>query len=225
MGCCGQEAATATNGDQQAEGSSGSTKEQVIAPKDDNGTFKAKDWKALMDKMPVEKTEAAAKRRQDIWNKMNEYNNGSVSMKKMSKDMEKYLGLPKKVTDKGCLEKAYNNAKDKVKTKQGGDDSFIQFAEFRIFLVYLKQYLQYWVMFENLGGGKTMTLSLNQLKDATKILESYGVKISDPDAEFKKIDKDGSGKVSFDEFADYAIAKELEIEPETDYDGSVLKKK
>lgn len=196
----------------------------AIAPNDDNGTFKASEWQKLMNKMPVDKTEASAKRRKEIWDEMNAHNNGSVSMKKMSKDMEKYLGLPKKVTDKGCLEKAYNNAKNKVKTKVAGDDNFIQFGEFRIFLVYLKQYFEYWVMFENLGGGKTMTLTLDQLKESKKILESYGVKIKNPDAEFKAIDKDKSGKLSFDEFADYAIAKELEIEPEDDYDGSVLKK-
>ena len=31
---------------------------------------------------------------------MNAHNNGSVSLKKMTKDMEKYLGLPKKVLEK-----------------------------------------------------------------------------------------------------------------------------
>lgn len=216
MGCGQSSSAETKNNDASA------TAPQSIAPKDDSGTFKAKDWQTLMDKMPVEKTPDAAKRRKEIWDEMNAHNNGSVSQKKMTKDMEKYLGLPKKVLEKGCLEKAYNNAKDKVKTKQGGDDSFIQFAEFRIFLVYLKQYFQYWVLFENLGGG-SMSLTLDQLKDAEGILKSYGVTMSDPNAEFKKIDKNGSGKVSFDEFADWAIAKELAIESSEDYDGSVLK--
>lgn len=215
---CGQSSSAETKKEDAA------ASPQAIAPKDDSGTFKAKDWKKLMDKMPVDKTPEAAQRRKKIWDEMNAHNNGSVSMKKMTKDMEKYLGLPKKVLEKGCLEKAYKNASNKVKTEQKGDDNFIQFAEFRIFLVYLKQYFEYWVLFENLGGGN-MTLTLDQLKNATSILESYGVKIKDPEKEFKTIDKDGSGKLSFDEFADWAIAKELEIEPETDYDGEALKKK
>lgn len=194
-----------------------------IAPKDDKGTFKAKDWKKLMEKMPIDKTEDAAKQRKKIWDEMNAHSNGDVSKKKMGKDMEKYLGIPKKVSEKGCLDLAYDNAKNKVKSKKLGSDDYIQFAEFRIFLVYLKQYFQYWVMFENMGGGKNMVLTLAQLKEAVPILESYGVKISDPDAEFKTMDKDGSGKISFDEFAKYAIAKELEIESDEDYDGKVLR--
>lgn len=195
-----------------------------IEPKDDNGTFKAKDWKTLMNKMPVECTEAAAKKRKKIWDEMNAFNNGSVSMKKMTADMEKYLGLPANVTKKGCLEKAYNNAKDKVKTKNAGEDMFIQFAEFRIFLCYLKQYFEYWVMFENLGAkGDTMTLTLKQLKESQHILESYGVKVDNIDSEFKAMDKDKSGKASFEEFVDYAIKKELDTESSEDFDGKTLK--
>lgn len=195
-----------------------------IEPKDDNGTFKAKDWKTLMNKMPVECTEAAAKKRKQIWDEMNAHSNGSVSMKKMTSDMQKYLGLPETVTKKGCLEMAYNNAKDKVKTKNPGEDNFIQFAEFRIFLCYLKQYFEYWVMFENLGAkGDNMTLTLEQLKSSQQILESYGVKVTNIENEFKEMDKDKSGKASFDEFVNYAIKKELDTESSDDFDGTTLK--
>lgn len=194
----------------------------IIIPKDNKGTFKESQWKQLMNKLPIAKTEIAAKKRKKIWDEMNAHNNGSVSLKKMTKDMEKYLNLPKIVIEKGCLEKAYEKSKSKVKTKQKGDDQFIQFSEFRIFLVYLKQYFEYWVMFENLDAGKDMTLSLSELKKSLEILKSYGVKIENFDEEFKVIDKNSSGKISFDEFAEYAIQKELELEPENDFDGEIL---
>lgn len=222
MGCCGS-----TPSDEVIEGQEGQQGAQskiAIEPKDDSGTFKARDWKALMNKLPVERTESAAKRRKKIWDQMNAYGNGSVSLRKMKKDMEKYLGLPEKVTKKGCVEMAYNNARGKVKTKNPGDDNFIQFAEFRIFLCYLKQYIEYWVMFENLGAkGENMTLTLPQLKESQHILESYGVKVDSIESEFKMMDKNKSGNANFDDFVDYAIKKELETESNDDYDGNTLK--
>lgn len=44
------------------------------------------------------------------------------------------------------------------------------------------------------------------------IIESWGVQISNPEAEFKNADKDGFGKILFNEFCDWAIRKEMQLE-------------
>ena len=43
-------------------------------------------------------------------------------------------------------------------------------------------------------------------------LEKWGVIIPDPEAEFNMIDKDKGKSISFDEFVDYAIKKQLDLE-------------
>ena len=38
-------------------------------------------------------------------------------------------------------------------------------------------------------------------------IEKWGVKITDPEAEFKKIDTNNGGFILFDEFCDYAVKR------------------
>jgi len=43
-------------------------------------------------------------------------------------------------------------------------------------------------------------------------LRSWGVSVDDPEAAFREIDQDGGGMVLFDEFADWALRKALDLE-------------
>jgi hypothetical protein len=42
--------------------------------------------------------------------------------------------------------------------------------------------------------------------------------MNDPEAEFKKIDGNGGGKILFDEFCQYAIQKCLDLEDDDDFE-------
>ena len=54
-------------------------------------------------------------------------------------------------------------------------------------------------------------------------MEKWGVKITDPKAEFKKIDTNNSGSIMFDEFCEYAIKKNLDLEDDDDFEDEELK--
>ena len=54
-------------------------------------------------------------------------------------------------------------------------------------------------------------------------LEKWGVKIANPESEFKKIDKNGGGVIMFDEFCEYAIKKNLDLEDDDDFDDVDIK--
>ena len=65
-------------------------------------------------------------------------------------------------------------------------------------------------------------IKLDEFKKACPKLGKWGIKISDPAAEFKKIDVNNSGSIMFDEFCDYAIQKNLDLEDDDDFDASEL---
>ena len=52
--------------------------------------------------------------------------------------------------------------------------------------------------------------------------KKWGVKITDPEAEFKKIDNNKGGVILFEEFCDYAIKKSLDLEDDDDFDDCEL---
>ena len=54
-------------------------------------------------------------------------------------------------------------------------------------------------------------------------MEKWGVKIDDPEKEFQKIDANGGGSISFEEFSEYAIRKSLDLEEDDGFDDVELK--
>jgi len=48
------------------------------------------------------------------------------------------------------------------------------------------------------------------------IIEKWVGKINDWDKEFQSIDKNGGGQILFNEFIDWAVSKDLEVEGEKD---------
>ena len=49
-------------------------------------------------------------------------------------------------------------------------------------------------------------------------MERWVGKLADPEAEFKKIDVDHGGRISYDEFCDWSIAKNLDLDSIVDDD-------
>ena len=78
-------------------------------------------------------------------------------------------------------------------------------------------------MFCRFDTSNDFKVDFTEFKKALPTLEKWGVKITDPKAEFKKIDNNNSGSIMFDEFCDYAIKKNLDLEDDDDFDDEELK--
>ena len=74
-----------------------------------------------------------------------------------------------------------------------------------MFLLYLRQYFEYFVMFKKMDTSGDGRLGLDEFKQAIPLLKKWGAKIDNPEGEFKKIDKNGGGILLFDEFSHYCI--------------------
>ncbi len=132
--------------------------------------------------------------------------------------------MPNAVKSKGPIKLAFKSSCNKF-AKKGlkVEDNLIEWMEFRIFLVYLRQYFEYWAMFEKVDKSGNRQINLDEFKKAIPQMEKWGVKISEPEEEFKKIDKNNGGTISFEEFCNYAIEKSLDLEDDDGFDDAELK--
>ena len=188
--------------------------------------YEMHDWDELIKKLPVRKTKEERKRRLELWKKINEYGNGYISFKRLNFQLDKYLQLPNIVKNKNPIKLAFNAASDKY-SRYGikKEDNLIEWMEFRIFLVYLRQFFEYWIMFEKVDNSGDHKISLEEFKKAIPQMKNWGVEISESNAEkeFKSIDKNKEGTISFEEFCYFAINKSLDLEEDDGFDDEELK--
>ena len=117
---------------------------------------------------------------------------------------------------KAPMLRAFNAAKDHYKSKSDIGQDYVQKPEYRIFLLYLRQYFEYFVMFKKVDTSGDDKISIEEFKVAVPIMKRWGVLVNDPVAEFKKIDVNNGGTLLFDEFSHYCITKSLDLEDDDD---------
>ena len=108
--------------------------------------------------------------------------------------------------------RAFQAAKDHFKGKSSVGDDYVQMNEFKLFLLYLRQYFEYFVMFNQIDTSDDNCLSIEEFKKVLPTMKKWGLEITDPNAEFAAMDENGGGKVLFDEFSEYCIKKSLDLE-------------
>ena len=185
--------------------------------------FKNFDWDGLIKSLPIKKTEEDRAQRKKLWDAMDMNRNGYLSLAEFDKGVRDVLKLPKLFPQKKVLIRAYNASKDKIKGKSKHSKDYVEWLEFRYLLIYLRQFFEYYVMFCRVDLDDNFKIDLKEFKTALPNLEKWGVKISDPEAEFKKIDTNNSGSIMFEEFCDYAIQKHLDLEDDDNFDDPELK--
>ena len=186
--------------------------------------FKNYDWDSLISKLPIKKTLEERKKRKELWNKIDINGNNFVSLAEFDKGIRDVLNLPDLFKLKKVILRAFKAAKNKVKSSSKYGDEFVGWLEFRIILVYLRQYFEYYVMFCRIDSSQDFKISINEFKKAIPTLEKWGIKINDPESEFNKIDINHGGVIMFDEFCTYAIKKNLDLEDDDDFDDDDIKK-
>ena len=197
--------------------------EKLEKPKTSYENF---DWNDLRKKLPVDKTKEERKRRLQLWNKLNEYGNGYMSFKRLNFQLTKYLDLPEILRNKGPIKLAFDAASDKY-ARNGikKEDNLLEWMEFRIFLVYLRQYFEYWEMFQKVDSSGDLKITLEEFKKAIPKMKEWGVEIKENEVEkeFNNIKVDNKDTISFEEFCDFAIQKSLDLDEDDDFDDEELK--
>ena len=110
----------------------------------------------------------------------------------------------------------------------GRSKDHVERDEFRLFLVYIRQFLELHAAYDRIDSSDDKRLSLPEFRQGAALLSRWGIDVEEAevDDEFRRVDSDGSGLIGFDEFAEWALRRTLELEPfeEPAADGAAAKK-
>ena len=182
----------------------------------DKLTFNA-DWKEIMEKIPYKKTNEDSSKRRKLFNTLDGDNNKFITLQEADNGISHFLNIDELCDCKQATAKAFEAAKNYYKSKSKFGDNCLEFIEFRYFLIYLRQYFEYFVMFFALDKTKNNKVNFKEFKSAIPILEKWNVKVDDPEETFKKI-SGGDAEIEFIEFCDWAIKANLDLENDMDYE-------
>jgi len=94
--------------------------------------------------------------------------------------MRDVLLLPQLFDAKPVMLRAFNAAKNKVKSNSRHGKDYVEKKEFRYLLEYLRQYYEYWIAFDLIDYDSDKRISFGEFKDAIPNLEKWGIDMSDP---------------------------------------------
>lgn len=89
-------------------------------------------------------------------------NNGFLSLAEVDKGMRDVVKLPSLFKLKPVLMRAFQAAKNKVTSKSKHGKDYVEKAEYRFLLKYLRQYYEYWVAFDRINQDDDRRLSYEE---------------------------------------------------------------
>jgi Ca2+-binding EF-hand superfamily protein len=92
--------------------------------------------------------------------------NGIISLAELDKGMRDIIRLPQLFKTKPVMLRAFNAAKNKVKSKSRHGKDYVEKKEFRYLMKYLRQYYEYWVAFDLIDYDSDKRISFEEFKDA-----------------------------------------------------------
>ena len=66
-------------------------------------------------------------------------------------------------------------------------------------------------MFNRIDSGDDKKINFEEFCQALPQIQEWGVTVEDPEATFKEVDANGGGQILFQEFSDWAIAKNMDL--------------
>lgn len=124
--------------------------------------------------------------------------NGYLSLAEVDKGIRDVIQLPELFQLKPVLIRAFTAAKTKLKAKSKYGDDYVSKAEFKYLIQYLKEYTNYWIVFDEIDTSDDRRISVEEFEKAVPSLQARGLKIPNAKQAFAEIDANGGGKILFD---------------------------
>ena len=106
--------------------------------------------------------------------------NNLLSFAELDKGVRDVIKIPQLFELKPVLHQAFNTAKNLLKGSSTHDKDFVSKDEFKYLLIYLRQYYDYWTVFNAIDTSKDHRVTSVEFQAAVPILEKYGVDMKDP---------------------------------------------
>ena len=176
------------------------------------------DWQEITAKLPSGRSDEEKEIRKELFDNFDPNGNGIISLAEVDRGIRDVLGIDEIFNAKPAIMRAFQIAKDATESRRsdGVGDDYIEFREFRFFLLSLRQYFEYWVSFKTISSDEDRRIDLDEFMEARSKIMSWVGPIEDMEEEFANIDTNGGGYILFDEFVRWAITKNLDIEEDDD---------
>ncbi len=190
---------------------------EFIPPKSNYENF---DWKGLIENIPSEKDKL--EKRYILFKKINKSERNYISTKKLKNNFIQYFNLPDEVIKKDPISLASQAAIYKY-NRYPENDTVLQWSEFRIFLLYLKQYFTYWKFFFDKKKSVEESLSLEEFKEIIPLIKNFGVEFKEDEIEkeFERMVNDEQG-ITFDGFCCDIIQNNFAKDKDDHFDDDKL---
>lgn len=175
-------------------------------------------WAELKRCLPYRNTPEQLQMRKNLWKSIDMNGNGYLSLAEIDRGLLDVIRIPRLFDIKPVIIRAFQSAKNKIKSASKYGADYVSFAEFKYLLSYLRQYYEYWIAFERIDTDHDRKVTLTEFAKAVPIMNRWNIKIDNPVLAFKEIDTNGGGSILFDEFARWAIKKNLDLDDDDDAD-------
>jgi Ca2+-binding EF-hand superfamily protein len=182
------------------------------------------DWSSINSALPVGSSQEDRARRKQMFHDFDPNGNGYLSLAEIDKSIRVVLNIDALFDAKPAIMRAFQIAKNSTVSKNPsvGTD-YIELAEFKFFLVALRQYFEYWVAFTTIDQDDDKRIDRQEFHSQKALIESWVQHVEDMDAAFDNIDKNGGGIILFDEFCEWAINKSLDLLDDEELEGADFK--
>ena len=192
------------------------------------------DWKALAKALPTGGDDESIKRRKIVFEDWDVNSNGSLSYSEIDRAMKKLMAVltPGLVGGKGALfewsrswkpviMRAFSHAKEFNSLRKGKgkrNDDYVERDEFRLLLVCIRQFFELFIAFSRIDVNIDRRVDKEEFVASLPELAKWGIHIAPAEAmaEFDKVDTDGSGAITFEEFIRWALENQLDLDDDDD---------
>lgn len=151
--------------------------------------------------------------------------NGFLSYRECVKGLIDTLNMPQLESKKSAIFHAFQLAKDSNQENSRLKSSeFIELNEFRYFLCFFRKFLEFWEMYCLINRDGNSRITFEEFEAGEEYYEKWGMKRGNIVDIFKKIDKDKSQTIKFDEFIEWAYDNNLNLDQNDIFDDTCLKK-
>ena len=155
--------------------------------------------------MPFNSTPEDRILREKMWPKFDLNNNNLISFSEFDQGLDREFGGNKNTFPRAVRLRAFEAARNKVPSSAPYSRDYVSRKEFRFLLLYLRKYQEIWVAFDKLDDNQDARISKEEFLKSKANLQRWGVDMSDPSFTWASIDRDGSGRIHFYEFAHWVI--------------------
>lgn len=176
------------------------------------------NWDLSTYALPTGRDKESREARVNLFKYLDASANGSVGLVELKAGFSGMVSVPGNMDAKTLLshglEKAFEAVQDLMLDGFNSEKSDeISGREFRVFLIFLQRYLELYEIFCSIDNSSDQMIAVEEFVKAIPKLEAWGMNdpliIRNPEAAFRRMDKDGSGSVTFPEFAAFCVRQGL----------------